>query len=143
MKKLFLLFLSFALLNSPVWAFEWGKVREGEGYILFVDGESSNEAVNNKQNIKEFWIKEIYLDGTPQKMAPHLPADAAIFHTKLKANCKNKTFAIEEVRVWDLQETKMIGGVVKTPVSKLDWTKMEGEYHGILANGICELSGKK
>ena len=142
MKKLFLLFLSFALLNSPAWAFEWGKVHENEGRILFVDEESSEEAVNNKQNIKEFWIKEIYLDGTPQKMVPHLPADAAIFHIKLKANCKNKTVAIEELRVWDLQETKMIG-VVKTPVSKLDWRKMEGSSHGIIANRICEISGKK
>ncbi|MBQ9182986.1 MAG: hypothetical protein IJ143_04315, partial [Neisseriaceae bacterium] len=123
-------------------AFEWGKVHENEGRILFVDEESSEEAVNNKQNIKEFWIKEIYLDGTPQKMVPHLPADAAIFHIKLKANCKNKTVAIEELRVWDLQETKMIG-VVKTPVSKLDWRKMEGSSHGIIANRICEISGKK
>lgn len=142
MKKLFLLFLSFAFLNSPAWAFEWGKVHENEGHILFLDDESSEEAVNNKQNIKEFWIKEIYLDGTPQKRSPHLSADAAIFHAKLKANCKNKTFAIEEVRLWDLQETKMIS-VVKIPVSKLGWTKMEGNYHGMIANGICEISGKK
>ncbi|MBP5790411.1 MAG: hypothetical protein J6W29_09305 [Neisseriaceae bacterium] len=117
-------------------------MRESESDILFVDLETVEAAVNNKQNIKEFWIKEIYLDGTPQKIAPGLPADAAIFHTKLKANCKNKTFAIEEMRLWDLQETKMIG-VHKIPVSKLDWTKMEGEYHGILANGICEMSGQK
>lgn len=142
MKKLFLLFLSFAFLNSPAWAFEWSKVHENEGDILFMDEESFNEAVNNKQNIKEFWIKIINLDGSPQKIAPGLPADATIFHTKLKANCKNKTFAIEEMRLWDLQETKMIG-VHKIPVSKLDWRKMEGGYHGILANGICEISGKK
>ncbi|MBR7001773.1 MAG: hypothetical protein IKI11_03830 [Neisseriaceae bacterium] len=142
MKKLFLLFLSFALLNSPAWAFEWGKLHESESYILFVDEESSEEAVNNKQNIKGFWIKEIYLDGTLHKRFPHLSADAAILHTKLKANCKNKTFAIEELRVWDLQEKKMIG-VIKRPVSKLDWNKMEGDPLGTLANGVCEISGKK
>ena len=138
MKKLFLLFLSFALLNSSAWAFEWFKLRESESDILFVDLETVEAAVNNKQNIKEFWIKTIYLDGSPQKIFPHLSADAAIFHTKSKANCKNKTFAIAEVRMWDLQEDRMID-IKRVPVSKLNWSKMENDDHfGLMAKSVCD-----
>ncbi|MBO7554536.1 MAG: hypothetical protein J6T41_00990 [Neisseriaceae bacterium] len=137
MKKLFLLFLSFALLNSSAWAFEWFKLRESESDILFVDLETVEAAVNNKQNIKEFWVKNMFLDDTPQKKLG-VPQDVAVFHFKLKANCKNKTFAIAEVRMWDLQEDRMID-IKRVPVSKLNWSKMENDDHfGLMAKSVCD-----
>ena len=133
------MFLSFALLNSPVWAFQWDKVYEDENEVSFLDKETIVEAINNKQNIKEFWVKSIHLDDSLQKDTG-LPQNVSVLIVKVKTNCKNKTFAIEEVRMWDLQEKQLIN-TIKTPVSKLDWTKMHGKNrYGILATKVCEFN---